>query len=168
VVEEEEETLSTEQRIQRYYDCRGINKKKGEDHATSIQEAIQTAKKVATSEQVIAAFQKGMILVTGQYSLGVVQLQAGSHRPGKSQRQLTELRRRDGSKGFVVSTTITATKVITTWNIDPNELDRCIDFVFGSRRHCKVRHGHVCLFGGGIATTVEFDSKWRFGLVLLF
>jgi hypothetical protein len=54
----EEENLSTEQRLERYYDRRGINKEKEEDHATSIQEAVQTAKKAATSEQVLTAFQK--------------------------------------------------------------------------------------------------------------
>jgi hypothetical protein len=58
VAEKEEENLSTEQRLERYYDRRGINKKKEEDHAISIQEAIQTAKKAATSEQAIAALQK--------------------------------------------------------------------------------------------------------------
>jgi hypothetical protein len=58
VEKEEENNLSTEQRLERYYDRRGINKKKEEEHATSIQEAIQTAQKAATSEQAIAALQK--------------------------------------------------------------------------------------------------------------
>jgi hypothetical protein len=32
--------------------------------------------------------------------------------------------------------------VIPTWNIDPNELDRYADCVFGSSRYCKGPHGH--------------------------
>jgi hypothetical protein len=48
-------TLTTEQRLERYYDRRGIHKSNERKHANKIQAAIATAQAASTPEQAIAA-----------------------------------------------------------------------------------------------------------------
>jgi len=51
--DEEEDSLTTEQRLERYYDRRGINKRREREHTMQIQQALEKAKKAATPEQAI-------------------------------------------------------------------------------------------------------------------
>ena len=57
-VDSSSETLTTEERLERYYDSRGINKKKEEQFASQIEYAINAAKKAATAEIAIAELEK--------------------------------------------------------------------------------------------------------------
>ena len=52
------EVLTTEERLERYYDSRGINKKKEEQFKSDIEYAINTARKAATAEIAIAELEK--------------------------------------------------------------------------------------------------------------
>ncbi|GFH44922.1 hypothetical protein CTEN210_01396 [Chaetoceros tenuissimus] len=52
------ETLTTEERLERYYDSRGINKKKEEQFKSNIEYAIDAARKAATAEIAIAELEK--------------------------------------------------------------------------------------------------------------
>lgn len=58
IVDSSSETLTTEERLERYYDSRGINKKKEEQFASQIEYAINAAKKAATAEIAIAELEK--------------------------------------------------------------------------------------------------------------
>jgi hypothetical protein len=50
----DERSLTTQQRLERYYDRRGINKRCEQGHAQEIKEALVNAQKAATPEQAIA------------------------------------------------------------------------------------------------------------------
>lgn len=52
------EELTTEERLERYYDSRGINKKKEDQFKSNIEYAINTARKAATAEIAIAELEK--------------------------------------------------------------------------------------------------------------
>lgn len=52
------EALTTEERLERYYDSRGINKKKEEQFKSNIEFAIDAARKAATAEIAIAELEK--------------------------------------------------------------------------------------------------------------
>ena len=51
---DDDSSLTTEQRLERYYDRRGINKRCEQGHAKEIKEALDKAQKAATPEQAIA------------------------------------------------------------------------------------------------------------------
>jgi len=50
--------LTTEERLERYFDSRGINKQKEKDHAMEIENAIDKAQKATTSSHAIAVLQE--------------------------------------------------------------------------------------------------------------
>jgi hypothetical protein len=50
--------LTTEERLERYFDRRGINKQKEREHAKEIEAAIEKAQKAVTPQQAIAAIQE--------------------------------------------------------------------------------------------------------------
>ena len=52
------EELTTEERLERYYDSRGINKKKEEQFKSNIEYAIDAARKAATAEVAIVELEK--------------------------------------------------------------------------------------------------------------
>lgn len=56
--EDDSLTLTTEQRLDRYYDRRGINKRREREHITEIEHALKNARKAATPEEAILFLEK--------------------------------------------------------------------------------------------------------------